>query len=197
MKIDPIEAAFRESAETKLRFIEQYVSQVETVAQRIAEALRHGGKLLLMGNGGSACDASHLAAELVNRFEMERPGLAALALTTDMANITSISNDYDYTLIFRRQWEALARPGDITLAISTSGNSKNVILAVEAAKERGMETIGFTGGNGGKLAQLVDHPFIVPSRNTARIQETHITLGHVLCQRVEEILFTGESKGLA
>ncbi|MBI5197252.1 MAG: D-sedoheptulose 7-phosphate isomerase [Nitrospirae bacterium] len=191
MSLQKIQKAFQESAETKLRFIERYASEVETVSRAIAGSLGRGGKLILMGNGGSACDASHLAAELVNRFEKERPGLASIALTTDMAVLTSISNDYDYSLIFRRQLEALAKPEDVVIAISTSGNSRNVLLAVEAAKDRNLATIGFTGGTGGKLAQLVDHPFIVPSKNTARIQETHITLGHVICQRVEEILFEG------
>jgi D-sedoheptulose 7-phosphate isomerase len=189
MGLEQIQQAFRDSAELKVRFIGQYASRVEEVSRRIASSLRAGGKLILFGNGGSACDASHLAAELVNRFQKERPALAAIALTTDNAVITSISNDYEYSLIFRRQWEALAREGDITLAISTSGNSPNVLRAVEAAKDRGMPTIGFTGGTGGKLGQMVDHPFIVPSNNTARIQEVHITLGHVICQRLEEILF--------
>ncbi|MBI4714353.1 MAG: D-sedoheptulose 7-phosphate isomerase [Nitrospirae bacterium] len=189
MTLEKIRGLFRESADLKVRFIEEYAPRVEEVSRRIAASLRAGGKLILMGNGGSACDASHLAAELVNRFQMERSGLSALALATDMAVLTSISNDYDYSLVFRRQWEALAREGDVTLGISTSGNSVNVLRAVEAARDRGMPTIGFTGGNGGKLGDLVDYPFIVPSRNTARIQEVHITLGHAICQRVEEILF--------
>jgi len=143
---------------------------------------------LLFGNGGSATDAAHIAAEFVGRYKRERAPLPALALATDIAAITCISNDYGFEELFARQVRAHGRKGDIAIAISTSGNSPNVLKGVAAAQECGLTTIGWTGGTGGKLAALVDHPFVVPSSVTARIQETHITLGHVLCELAEEQL---------
>ncbi len=188
---DRIEAAFRESAQVKLDFIqnEENVSKITEVAKRILSAYRKGGKVIFFGNGGSACDASHLAAELVNRYKKDRDGLAALALATDMAVVTSISNDYDYAELFSRQLNTLGKKGDIAVAISTSGNSPNVIKGVETARRVGMVTVGFTGKDGGKLAGIVDYPFVVPSETTARIQEAHITLGHLLCELVEDEMF--------
>jgi D-sedoheptulose 7-phosphate isomerase len=185
-----IEKAFRESAEVKLKFLQEYTDRIVEVTHLILDAYRQGRKLLFFGNGGSATDASHLAAELVNRYRRNREGLPAIALTTDMSVITSIGNDLSYTEIFARQVQALGQKGDIAVAISTSGNSPNVLRAVEAAKRKEIMTIGFTGGTGGKLVNLVDHVFIVPSQNTARIQETHITLGHIICELVEERLFS-------
>lgn len=186
-----IETAFQESAQVKLQFIqnEENVGKIMEVAKRIMAAYRKGNKVLFFGNGGSACDASHLAAELVNRYKKDREGLPAIALATDMAVVTSISNDYDYTELFSRQVKAMGHKGDIAIAISTSGNSPNVLKAVDVAKQKGMITVGFTGKDGGKLAGLVDYAFIIPSNNTARIQEAHITLGHLLCELVEEELF--------
>jgi len=184
-----IEKAFRESAEVKLKFLQEYTDRIVQVTDLILNAYRQGHKLLFFGNGGSATDASHLAAELVNRYRRDREGLPAIALTTDMSVITSIGNDTSYNEIFARQIQALGQKGDIAIAISTSGNSPNVLRAVEAAKQKGLTTIGFTGGTGGKLVNLVDYAFLVPSKNTARIQETHITLGHVICELVEERLF--------
>jgi D-sedoheptulose 7-phosphate isomerase len=184
-----IEKAFRESAEVKLKFLQEYTDRIVQVTNLILDAYRQGHKLLFFGNGGSATDASHLAAELVNRYRRDREGLPAIALTTDMSVITSIGNDLSYTEIFARQVQALGQKGDIAVAISTSGNSTNVLRAVEAAKQKEIMTIGFTGGDGGKLVHLVDHAFLVPSKNTARIQETHITLGHIICELVEERLF--------
>ncbi len=184
-----IEKAFRESAEVKLKFLQEYTERIVEVTDLILNAYRQGHKLLFFGNGGSATDASHLAAELVNRYRRNREGLPAIALTTDMSVITSIGNDISYNEIFARQLQALGQKGDIAIAISTSGNSPNVLRAVEAAKQKGITTIGFTGGTGGKLVNLVDHAFVVPSKNTARIQETHITLGHIICELVEERLF--------
>lgn len=181
-----IRQAFAESAAVKLRFIETYESEVAQVAQVLIDALRRDGKILFFGNGGSATDASHLAAELVNRFAADRRALPALALATDMSVVTSISNDHDYSQVFARQIEAFGRRGDVAVAISTSGNSPNVLKGVETALRLGLITIGFTGGNGGRLASAVTHAFIVPSTVTARIQETHITLGHTLCALVEE-----------
>ncbi|MHB8482475.1 MAG: D-sedoheptulose-7-phosphate isomerase [Nitrospiria bacterium] len=180
---------FDSSIETKKSFIDASSDMVVQAVQQTADALKKGQKLLFFGNGGSACDASHLAAEFVNRFKIERPGLPALALATDMAVLTSISNDYDYSEIFSRQVRTLGQAGDIAFAISTSGNSPNVIKGVQAAKEKGIRIIGFTGGTGGKLAPFSDIAFIVPSASTARIQETHITLGHVICELVDELLY--------
>ena len=184
-----IEKAFRESAEVKLKFLQEYTDRIAEVTHLVLDAYRQGRKLLFFGNGGSATDASHLAAELVNRYRRDREGLPAIALTTDMSVITSIGNDLSYAEIFARQVQALGQKGDIAVAISTSGNSPNVLRGVEAAKHKEIMTIGFTGGTGGKLVNLVDHVFIVPSQNTARIQETHITLGHIICELVEERLF--------
>lgn len=186
-----IERAFQESAETKILFARENGSKIIDVAKKIVAALRQGGKILLFGNGGSACDASHLAAEFVNRFRQDRIELPALSLATDMAVLTSISNDYDYSEIFAKQIRALGRKGDIAIAISTSGNSPNVLKGVQVAREKGLVTVGLTGQSGGTLAGLVDYAFLVPSQNTARIQETHITLGHVVCELVEAELFEG------
>jgi D-sedoheptulose 7-phosphate isomerase len=144
---------------------------------------------LLFGNGGSAADAQHIAAELVNRFLLERPALPAIALTTDSSVLTSISNDRDYAEVFSRQVEALGRRGDVAIGISTSGKSASVVRGTEAASSLQMCTMAFTGGDGGKLASLVDYAFVVPSLSTPRIQEVHATLGHVLCQLVEAELF--------
>ncbi len=183
-----IHQMFEESAAVKLRFAKEYVSRIESVARSMADVLRRGGKLLFCGNGGSAADAQHLAAEFVNRFQQDRRALAAIALTTDTSVLTSIGNDLGFEQVFSRQVEALARPGDLLVALSTSGNSPNVLRAVEAARRLGLATIGFAGGDGGALAANVDEAFVVPSRETPRIQETHITLGHALCALVEELL---------
>ncbi len=183
-----IHQMFRDSAAVKLRFAEQYAPRIEIVARRMADALRRGGKLLFFGNGGSAADAQHLAAEFVNRFLRDRSALAAVALTTDSSALTSIGNDLGFDQVFARQVEALARPEDVVVAISTSGNSPNVLRGIEAARRLGCGTVGLTGGSGGLLARGVDEAFVVPSTETPRIQETHITLGHALCAVVEEIL---------
>ena len=186
---DVAEAIFRESARLKLAFLEAHLDLVVRAAEAIAGALRAGGKVLLFGNGGSAADAQHIAAELVNRFLMERPALPAIALTTNSSVVTSISNDRDYAEVFARQVEALGRPGDVAIGISTSGMSPSVVRGIETASSAQMHTIAFTGGNGGKLAGLAEYAFVVPSRSTPRIQEVHATLGHVLCQLVETELF--------
>lgn len=180
---------FEESLEVKERFVKENIETIIEVSKVIAKAFNEGKKLLLFGNGGSATDASHIAAEFVNRFKKDRPGLPAIALNTDIAVVTSIANDYDYTEVFSRQLKSLAQEGDIVIAISTSGNSSNVIKAMDVAKEKRLRTIAFTGAKGERFASKADYAFIVPSENTPRIQETHITLGHILCQMVEEILF--------
>lgn len=186
---DKILKAFEESISVKERFVRENVDTIIEASKLIAEAFNDGKKLLLFGNGGSSADASHIAAEFVNRFRRERPGLPAIALNTDMAVITSIANDYDFTEIFARQLKSLSDEGDVVLAISTSGNSSNVLKAMDVAKRRKLRTIVFTGAKGEKFASRADYAFIVPSESTPRIQEAHITLGHVLCQMVEEILF--------
>jgi D-sedoheptulose 7-phosphate isomerase len=181
--------AFEESADVKRRFVQEHVDRIVQVAQVIAQAFREGHKALLFGNGGSSTDASHIAAEFVGRYKRERRPLPAIALGTDMAAITCIANDYDFAEVFARQVKAHGQKGDVAIAISTSGNSLNVLKGLEAARELGLTTVGWTGGNGGKLAGLVEYPFVVPSTVTARIQESHITLGHVLCELIEESLF--------
>lgn len=191
---DKVRKAFQESIDVKTKFVEQYSGMVAEVASMIASTFSTGGKLILFGNGGSATDASHIAAEFVGRFKRERPGLPAIALNTDMAVLTALSNDYGYDDVFSRQLKALASDGDIVLAISTSGNSPNVLKAVEAAKRRKLRVVAFTAQDGGKLATRVQYTFKVPSTVTARVQETHITVGHVLCQLVDDILFENPRK---
>lgn len=153
------------------------------------ESLRAGGKVMFAGNGGSAADAQHWAGELVSRFYYDRPGLAAIALTTDSSILTAIGNDYGYDYTFARQVEALGRTGDVLVAISTSGNSPNIIRAAEAARARGVAVVGFTGEGGGKLAPLSDICFRVPSTETPRIQEGHEFIGHLLCALIEADMF--------
>lgn len=186
---DKILKAFEESIAVKDKFAKENVDTIIGASRLIAEAFNDGKKLLLFGNGGSATDASHIAAEFVNRFKRERPGLPAIALNTDVAVLTSIANDYDFSEIFARQLKSLSEEGDVVLAISTSGNSGNVLKAMDVAKRKKLRTIVFTGAKGEKFASRADFGFVVPSESTPRVQETHITLGHVLCQMVEEILF--------
>jgi D-sedoheptulose 7-phosphate isomerase len=180
-----------ESIDLKRRFININMDLIINAAEKISDSIASGHKLLIFGNGGSAADAQHIAAEFVNRFRIERPPLAALALTTDTSVLTSIGNDYSFDDIFSKQILALGRAGDVAIGISTSGNSKNVIKAIEAAKDKGLFTIVFTG-RGGSLASLADMVFSVGSDTTARIQEVHITLGHILCELVDRNLFPGK-----
>ena len=180
--------AFSDSATVKQQFARDHADRIATVAQLLVTAFRAGHKVLLFGNGGSATDAAHIAAEFVGRYKRERAPLPAIALAPDIGAITCIANDYGFDELFARQVRAHGQKGDIAIAISTSGNSPNVLKGIAAARECGMITVAWTGGTGGKLAGLVDHPFIVPSTVTARIQESHITLGHVLCELVEETL---------
>jgi D-sedoheptulose 7-phosphate isomerase len=194
---DSIIKTFEESAQVKIKFGRENVDKIVDVVQLIAQAFREGKKVILFGNGGSAADASHIAAEFVNRFLIERPPLPAIALNTDVAVLTSISNDYDYSYVFSKQLAALGNEGDVVIALSTSGNSPNVVRAIDVAKKNGMRTIMLTGGSGGRLANKADHTFIVQSKVTARIQETHITLGHVICQMVDEELFSNHRKSTA
>ncbi len=191
---DKILKAFEESASVKQEFIKDNIDRVIEASKLLADAFNSSNKLILFGNGGSAADASHIAGEFVNRFKKERPGLPAIALNTDTAILTAIANDYDYSEVFARQVKALAQEGDVVIAISTSGNSPNILKAVDAAKKKKLKIIVFTGAKGDKLAAKADYAFTVPSSNTPRIQETYFTLGHVLCQMVEEILFEAPRK---
>ncbi|MFQ5901219.1 MAG: D-sedoheptulose 7-phosphate isomerase [Thermodesulfobacteriota bacterium] len=186
---DRVKRCFLESIEVKEVFLRQYTDRLVEAAHLIADAFQAGAKLLIFGNGGSAADAQHLAAEFVNRFQIERPPLPALALTTDTSIITSIGNDFDYSIVFSKQIKALGKEDDIALAISTSGDSANVINALETARDMGIKSIGLTGNEGGKMATLTDLPLIVSSFSVPRIQEVHITACHILCELVDVILF--------
>ncbi|TVQ85823.1 MAG: SIS domain-containing protein [Chromatiaceae bacterium] len=181
---DPIGAVLAAHLEV-IRGLEALRPQLQTFAERAWSCLAGGGRLLWMGNGGSAGDSQHLAAELVGRFERERPGLAAIALTTDSSILTSVANDYGFEQVFARQVEALGRPGDLLVGLSTSGNSPNVVRAMERAAGLDLYRVGLTGADGGALADCCELCLQVPSRNTARIQEAHILLGHLLCDLVE------------
>jgi len=181
--------ALREGADLRLQLIDHSVDALVRAAETIAECFQRGGKVLLFGNGGSAADAQHIAAEFVGRFAREREGLPAIALTTDTSILTAVGNDFGFERVFARQVEALGRPGDVAVAISTSGRSPNVLAGVRAAREKGLATIGLTGGGGGPLADMVEIAIVVPSRSTPRIQECHIALGHILCELVETLLF--------
>jgi D-sedoheptulose 7-phosphate isomerase len=184
-----IQKALRESIGVKEEFIKENMAKLTFFAEKIALALTGDRKLLLCGNGGSAADAQHIAAEFINRYELERPPLPAIALTTDTSILTSVGNDYSFDQVFSKQIKALGVEGDVLLAISTSGNSTNVIEAVKAAKSLGIFTVGLTGGEGGQLASLVDLSLVVKSAFTGRIQETHILVGHIICELVDYILF--------
>jgi D-sedoheptulose 7-phosphate isomerase len=191
---EAIATAFEESILAKQVFLQEGLTDLVKAIETIAEAFQRGNKLLLFGNGGSAADAQHLAAEFVNRFRIERPPLPAIALTTDSSALTSIANDYDYSQIFSKQVNALGQTGDVALAISTSGNAVNVLTAIDACRARQIKTIGLSGGNGGAMAGKVDHLLVVRAgRNTARVQETHILIGHVICEMVDELLFSSKS----
>ena len=182
-------AAVAEANLLKDRLVAEQSGQVAAAARLLASTLKGGGKILLFGNGGSAADAQHLAAEFVNRFLIERPPLAALALTTDTSILTSIANDYDFLEVFAKQVRALGRPGDAALGLSTSGNSPNVVKALEVARQLGLKTLALSGGDGGPVAAAAELAIVVPSKSTPRIQEVHITIGHVLCDLVDFLLF--------
>ena len=185
---------FLDSIETKRNALEELIIPIKHAANCISDSLLNEGKVLSCGNGGSAGDAQHFSAELLNRFEIERPGLPAVALTTDSSTLTAIANDYEYDQIFSKQILALGTNRDVLLAISTSGNSPNIVKAVQAAHERNMQVLSLTGNKGGKLAKLLkgdDIEIRVPSDRTARIQEIHLLVIHCLCDIVDAILFGG------
>lgn len=183
-----IRAMAEESLDAKRRFFDRSSAEVARAAEMIVASMRAGGKLLIFGNGGSAADAQHIAAELAFKMGRERQALPAIALTTDTSLLTAISNDRHFDFVFARQIQAIGRKGDIALAISTSGNSPNVIAAVEQACAIGISTIGLLGAGGGKVAALVDLALVVPHFETPRIQEVHITISHIICQLVEDEL---------
>jgi len=187
---DAIVKAFDESVRVKQAFLRDNLDTLTQAIDAVVAAFKSGHKLLLFGNGGSAADAQHIAAEFTNRFRIERPPLPALALTTDTSALTAIANDYDYAQVFVKQLQALGKAGDVALAISTSGNSANVLTAIEVCRQRKITTVGLTGGTGGKMIGKVDHLLCVAaSRDTARIQETHILIGHVICELVDGALY--------
>ena len=177
-----------ESAQIKIAVAKNKVSEIERMVDFIITAYKSGGKVVLFGNGGSAADAQHLACELVGRFMLERRAFPAIALTTNTSTLTAVANDCGYETVFSRQVEALVNEKDVVIGISTSGNSPNVIEAIKTAKRKGAKTIGLTGGNGGKLAGVADLVLTVPSDSTPRIQEAHITIGHIVCELVEREL---------
>jgi D-sedoheptulose 7-phosphate isomerase len=178
-----------ESLRVKTKFFEENKDAIMRTAETIAHGLRNGKKVLFFGNGGSAADSQHLAAELVGRFGPDRSPLAGISLCTDSSILTALGNDYGYENVFSRQIAALGQPGDTAIAISTSGNSPSVLEGIDMARSKGLFTVGFTGETGGKMKDRVEVLFRVPSRQTPRIQETHILLGHILCELVDRQLF--------
>lgn len=182
-----------ESARIKKAIAASLVDSIVEAARMIISAYKAGRKVILIGNGGSAADAQHIAGELVGRLKMERNALPAIALTTNTSVLTALTNDYSYDTVFSRQLEALAAEGDVLIAISTSGNSSNVLKALDTARSKGVITIGFTGENGGALKDKTDLTIMVPSEDTQRIQEAHITIGHIICHLIEEELFDESS----
>jgi len=185
---DRIKDIFLESIRVKEQLLHNNIGEIIEIAEIVIDSLKKNGKLILFGNGGSASDSQHIAAELIGRFKKDRNALAAIALTTNTAILTSLANDYGYDIIFAKQIEALGQKNDVVLAISTSGKAKNVIAGVKQAKKMGLKTIALTGGDGGEIAKLADVTLLVPSNITARIQEAHITIGHIICELIEQTL---------
>ncbi|HID95898.1 MAG TPA: D-sedoheptulose 7-phosphate isomerase [Candidatus Latescibacteria bacterium] len=184
--IERIRERLLRSASLKEEMVKETADLIARIAELIIQVIRTEGKVLLCGNGGSAADCQHFAGEMVGRFRLERKGIPVIALSTDTSVLTAISNDYGFETVFARQVEALGRPGDLLIAFSTSGSSPNVLRAVETARKIGMSTVGFTGGEGGKLKDLVDVPLIVPAEGSPLIQEGHLTAYHIVCELVEE-----------
>lgn len=191
---ESILAQIRESCSVKQSFSDELLERIETFAERGAQAIAAGGKIVFFGNGGSAADAQHLAAELVVRLSFDRPGMASLALTTNTSVLTAAGNDLGFERVFERQIESLVLPGDVLVALSTSGTSPNVVRGVDAGARRGAYRVAMTGETGGDLASRVDLLLNVPSRSAQRIQESHITIGHIVCSLIEQIRFGGDLK---
>ena len=183
-----IKDILKESIDVKNGLLKTQVDTIAKIVDIIVEAINNGKKLLVFGNGGSAADSQHIVAELIGRFKMERSPIPAIALSTNTSTMTALSNDYGYEASFKRQLEGLAKEGDVALGISTSGNAANVCEALKSAKKLRLKTIAMTGEDGGKVVKLADVTFKVPSKNTPRIQEAHITAGHIICELVEELL---------
>lgn len=183
-----IKRILKESIEVKEELLKTHVDMLLEIADMIIKAVKDGKKVIVFGNGGSAADSQHIVAELIGRFKIERAPIPAIALSTNTSTITALSNDYGYEVSFKRQLEGLASTGDIAIGISTSGNATNVDEALKSAKRLGLKIITMTGRDGGKIAKLADIAFKVPSRNTPRIQEAHITAGHIICELVEDQL---------
>lgn len=188
---DKIKDILLESIQVKEEMMRSCLDEIIEIANLLINCLKKGGKIILFGNGGSASDSQHIAAELVGRFQKDRLSLAAIALTTNTSILTSLSNDYSFEVVFAKQIEALGKEGDVAIGISTSGKAKNVMAGIRQAKKMGIKTVVFTGSPGTELAKTADASLIVPSNITARIQEAHITLGHILCQLIEEKIFEG------
>lgn len=184
--MDLIRQRLRESADLKRALADSDLSPMQALVQATRKALAAGSKLIVFGNGGSAADSQHIAAELVGRYKRERAGMPALALTVDTSILTSVANDYGFEQIFERQIEALAQAGDVALGISTSGNSPNVLRGLQRARTMGLVTAAFLGKGGGDIKGAVDHAIVIPAAETARIQECHLTLGHILCELVDD-----------
>jgi D-sedoheptulose 7-phosphate isomerase len=185
---DKIKDILMESIQVKEDLLHDYIDKIIEITTLIIDSLKKDGKVMLFGNGGSASDSQHIAAELIGRFKKDRNALPAIALTTNTAIITSLANDYGYEIVFSKQIEALGRKNDVAIGISTSGKAKNVAQAIKQAKKMDIKTIALTGGDGGELAKLADVSLVVPSMVTARIQEAHITIGHIVCEIIEQTL---------
>ena len=177
-----------ESIQVKEELLRVGIGEIVEITNLILECLKKDGKVMIFGNGGSASDSQHIAAELVGRFKKDRTALAAIALTTNTSILTSLANDYGYEIVFAKQIEALGQKNDIAIGLSTSGKAKNVLLGIKQAKKMGLKTVSLTGGDGGELAKLADASLVVPSAVTARIQEAHITIGHIICEIIEQTL---------
>ena len=190
--IEQIRSIFDSNAGLQKQFLEENLDVIAVITGTLVDAVRGGNKVLFFGNGGSAADAQHLAAEFVNRYRAERKALAALALTTDSSVLTSIANDSGYDRVFSRQIEALGREGDVAVGLSTSGSSPNVLEGIRAARRGGLVTVAFAGGAGGHLRQEADHCLLVPSTDTPRVQEMHILSGHAICELVEKAVADAE-----
>jgi D-sedoheptulose 7-phosphate isomerase len=185
---DRIKEILLESIQVKEELLRSSIIQILDIAELAIECLKKNGKVILFGNGGSAADSQHIAAELVGRFKKDRSAIAAVALTTNSSILTSLANDYGYEVVFAKQIEALGQKNDIAIGISTSGKAKNVAAGIRQAKKMGIKTVALTGGDGGDLAKLADVSLLVPSAVTARIQEAHITIGHIICELIEQAL---------
>ncbi len=186
---DRIKDILLESIQIKEELLRNDVGKIREITKIVLYSLKKGGKIMLFGNGGSASDSQHIAAELIGRFKKDRTALAAIALTTNTSVLTSLANDYGYEIIFSKQIEALGNKNDVAIGISTSGKAKNVACAIKQAKKMGIKTVALSGGDGGELAKLADISLVVPSFITARVQESHITIGHIICELVESVYF--------